>query len=140
MPPVLAEQVLYRGGCVVDRQARAGNQESPCSPRPLPMCTLPVPLYPSKLADCQPGQSCGSGQFSDAPDPYSRAGYALGGGWGMFSKLAGMASDNILGMTVALPSGELVEANETNEHADLFWAMRGAGHNNFGVMTSLKYR
>jgi hypothetical protein len=37
---------------------------------------------------------------------------------------------------VVLASGEIVEASHT-KYPDLFWALRGAGHN-FGIVTSLE--
>lgn len=37
-----------------------------------------------------------------------------------------------------LASGELVESSRT-KNADLFWALRGAGHN-FGIVTSLEVK
>ncbi len=51
----------------------------------------------------------------------------------------GLGVDNVLEYSVALPSGKLVKANAGNKYSDLFWAMRGAGHQNFGVMTSMRY-
>jgi FAD/FMN-containing dehydrogenase len=41
-------------------------------------------------------------------------------------------------MNVALADGSTIAVNETS-HKDLFWAMRGAGHN-FGIVTSLKLK
>ncbi|EFN53683.1 hypothetical protein CHLNCDRAFT_136479 [Chlorella variabilis] len=68
------------------------------------------------------------------------AGYTLGGGWGKLSKSKGLGVDNVVSYTVALADGSLVVANETGEYADLFWAMRGGGHQNFGVLTGLTYK
>ena len=67
------------------------------------------------------------------------AGYSLGGGWSWHSKEHGMGTDNILSLEVVLANGTSVTANATS-HPDLFWAMRGAGHQNFGVATSIAYR
>ena len=45
-----------------------------------------------------------------------------------------MISDNIVNMNVVLANGTTVKVNE-NTNTDLWWAMRGAGHN-FGIVTS----
>ncbi|EHB47009.1 (R)-6-hydroxynicotine oxidase [Mycolicibacterium rhodesiae JS60] len=66
-------------------------------------------------------------------------GATLGGGFGLLTRLYGMASDNLLAAEVVLASGEVVVADEQN-HPDLLWALRGAGNGNFGIVTSLTYR
>ncbi|KAL3934151.1 MAG: hypothetical protein SGARI_003515, partial [Bacillariaceae sp.] len=53
----------------------------------------------------------------------------------MFGKSLGLGADNVKSMTVMLPNATEVIANSTS-HPDLFWAMRGAGHQSFGWMTS----
>lgn len=40
---------------------------------------------------------------------------------------------------VVLANGTSVTADESS-HPDLYWAMRGAGHQNFGIATSITYR
>ncbi|KZM28025.1 uncharacterized protein EKO05_0002058 [Ascochyta rabiei] len=65
----------------------------------------------------------------------SVAGPLLGGGHSLLQNQHGYALDNLVSARVVIASGELVEvSNEKN--ADLFWALRGAGHN-FGIVTSL---
>ncbi|VTU28726.1 6-hydroxy-D-nicotine oxidase [Variovorax sp. PBS-H4] len=66
------------------------------------------------------------------------AGLTLGGGFGWQSRKRGLTIDNLTGVDVVLASGELVQANAT-QNADLFWAVRG-GSGNFGVVTSFEYR
>ena len=61
-------------------------------------------------------------------------GPALGGGFGIYMGYFGLMLDNILAMTVVLANGTVAEVSSTS-HSDLYWAMRGAGHN-FGVVTS----
>ncbi|PRW51004.1 FAD-linked oxidase [Chlorella sorokiniana] len=68
------------------------------------------------------------------------SGFSLGGGWGKLTKSKGLGIDNVLEYRVVLPDGRTVVANETGEYSDLFWALRGGGHQNFGVVTGLKYR
>lgn len=50
----------------------------------------------------------------------------------------GLALDFVVGATVVLASGEIVEASET-ENTDLFWAIRGAG-SNYGIIASWRLR
>jgi FAD/FMN-containing dehydrogenase len=66
-------------------------------------------------------------------------GFPQGGGFGSFSRRYGTAAGNVLEAEVVLASGEIVVANEA-QHADLFWALRGAGGGTFGVVTRLTMR
>jgi FAD/FMN-containing dehydrogenase len=65
-------------------------------------------------------------------------GLTLGGGYGMLSRLHGLACDNLEAATVVMADGSTVLAAEAERH-DLLWALRGAGAN-FGVATSLRLR
>ncbi|KAL7755588.1 hypothetical protein ACKLNR_014686 [Fusarium oxysporum f. sp. zingiberi] len=65
-------------------------------------------------------------------------GPALGGGHGLLQGFHGLISDNLVNMNVILANGSAVKVNETS-HPDLWWAMRGAGHN-FGVVTSFEMK
>jgi FAD binding domain/Berberine and berberine like len=64
-------------------------------------------------------------------------GLTLGGGYGYLTGLHGMVVDNLVSARVVLASGEIATASQTT-NPDLFWALRGAGHN-FGVVTSFEY-
>jgi FAD/FMN-containing dehydrogenase len=62
------------------------------------------------------------------------AGLLLGGGISYFSGFRGWACDNVQNYVVVLSSGETVNASP-NENKDLFWALRGGGGSNFGIVT-----
>lgn len=67
------------------------------------------------------------------------AGLTLGGGWGHSSRMFGLACDSLIEADLVDACGRLVTARETS-HPDLFWALRGGGGGNLGVVTSLSYR
>jgi FAD/FMN-containing dehydrogenase len=66
------------------------------------------------------------------------AGLTLGGGYGWLNGKYGLACDNVLAVDVVTAEGRHVTAS-SEENADLFWGMRGAGAN-FGVVTSFRYQ
>jgi FAD/FMN-containing dehydrogenase len=66
------------------------------------------------------------------------AGLTLHGGYGHLRRKFGLSIDNLLSVEIVTADG-LVRTANANEHADLFWAIRGAG-SNFGVVTSFQFR
>ncbi|KAH8589816.1 hypothetical protein B0O99DRAFT_664427 [Bisporella sp. PMI_857] len=66
-----------------------------------------------------------------ACDCVGLAGAGLGGGHGRLEGLYGMISDNFRQLNVVLADGSAIRVNAAS-HSDLFWAIRGAGHN-FGI-------
>ena len=71
-----------------------------------------------------------------ACDCVGMMGPGLGGGHGPLEGLYGMVSDNFLQLNTVLANGTAIRVNETN-YSDLFWGMKGAGHN-FGIVTSFE--
>jgi FAD/FMN-containing dehydrogenase len=67
------------------------------------------------------------------------AGLTLGGGLGILGRKHGLTCDNLLAAEVVLADGRAIVCDERND-ADLFWALRGAGHGSLGVVTSLVFR
>jgi FAD/FMN-containing dehydrogenase len=64
------------------------------------------------------------------------AGLALGGGHGLSGRRFGLTSDNLRAATIVTADGRARRADaDTNE--DLYWACRGGGGGNFGIVTSL---
>lgn len=59
----------------------------------------------------------------------------LGGGIGTMMALYGMAADNIISARLVTASGNIVNVS-ADENADLFWGLRGAGHQ-FGIVSEL---
>ena len=66
------------------------------------------------------------------------AGLTLGGGQSWLASKYGFAIDNLRSVDIVTADGTLRTASATQQE-DLFWAIRGAGHN-FGVVTSFEYR
>jgi FAD/FMN-containing dehydrogenase len=66
-------------------------------------------------------------------------GITLGGGHGVLGRAYGLTLDHLLAAEVVLADGRLVECDD-HHHPDLFWALRGAGSGNFGVVTSFIFR
>ncbi|KAL7621047.1 hypothetical protein AAE478_008359 [Parahypoxylon ruwenzoriense] len=64
-------------------------------------------------------------------------GAMLGGGHGRLQGKHGLTSDALRSIRMVLWNGTVVEASES-ANSDLFWAMRGAGHN-FGIVTESTY-
>src|SRR5437870_5481790 len=67
------------------------------------------------------------------------AGLTLGGGIGFGARKFGLTCDNLVEATVVTASGRALVCN-AHEHADLYWALRGGGGGNFGIVTRLVFR
>lgn len=66
------------------------------------------------------------------------SGLVLGGGIGLSSRRFGLVTDNLLELEIVNAEGKLLVANQYR-NSDLFWACRGAGGGNFGVVVSYTF-
>ncbi|MFE7973828.1 FAD-binding oxidoreductase [Streptomyces shenzhenensis] len=66
------------------------------------------------------------------------SGLVLGGGHGVVSRAYGLTCDSLTGATLITADGKQITA-DARTHKDLFWALRGAGNGNFGVVTELRF-
>lgn len=80
----------------------------------------------------------GKAGASTACDCVGVMGAMLGGGHGFLQGNYGLTTDNMLSARLVTAEGKVVTASRT-ENPDLFWALRGAGHN-FGIVASVEYR
>lgn len=65
-------------------------------------------------------------------------GLTLGGGIGHLSRGLGLSIDSVLSADVVTADGTQITAS-SDDHDDLFWALRGGG-GNFGVVTSMEFQ
>jgi hypothetical protein len=70
------------------------------------------------------------------------SGFTLGAGLGPFTRSFGMGADTLAEATLVTADGSLITVGEsdppTSDKGRLFWALRGAGGGNFGVVVQMK--
>lgn len=70
------------------------------------------------------------------------SGYILGGGLSPFTRSFGMGCDTVKELTLVTAAGDEITVSKdddrTSEKGKLFWALRGAGGGNFGVIIEMK--
>lgn len=66
------------------------------------------------------------------------AGITLGGGIGVVDRAYGLTCDNLASAQLVLADGSVVTC-DASTHPDLFWALRGGGGGNFGIVTAMTF-
>jgi FAD/FMN-containing dehydrogenase len=82
----------------------------------------------SKEGLTQVGGTCGDVGIS---------GLVLTGGMGPLVRKYGLTCDTLLALEMVNAEGKVIHVTKDNEYKDLFWACRGGGGGNFGVVTSI---
>eukprot|EP00300_Choanocystis_sp_HF-7_P043164 c9767_g1_i1.p1 GENE.c9767_g1_i1~~c9767_g1_i1.p1 ORF type:complete len:480 (+),score=89.51 c9767_g1_i1:31-1470(+) len=67
------------------------------------------------------------------------AGFTMGGGVGPTARQFGLASDNLISVEMVTATGSSVVTASSTTNPDLFWALRGGGGGNFGVVVALTF-
>ena len=67
------------------------------------------------------------------------AGLAQGGGIGFAARKLGLTCDNVIQATLVTADGR-ARVCSAHEHEDLYWALRGGGGGNFGIVTQFVFR
>lgn len=62
----------------------------------------------------------------------------LGGGHGWLQGRYGLITDNLISARLVLANGSAITVSSA-QHSDLFWGIRGAGHN-YGIVSSINYQ
>ncbi|MTE16450.1 FAD-binding oxidoreductase [Nocardia aurantiaca] len=119
-------------GLVVDLSGMTGVQVKPDGTAVIGAGTRLMDVY-SGLAEagrCLPAGSCPT---------VGIAGLTLGGGVGVLAGKYGLTCDNLISAEVVTADGTLRTASATSE-PELFWALRGGGGGNFGIVTSFTFQ
>ncbi|WP_298519014.1 FAD-binding protein [uncultured Kordia sp.] len=67
------------------------------------------------------------------------AGFTFGGGWGPWTRKHGMNCEGLVGATVVLGNGKIVQlTTDYSDTKDLLWALKGGGGMSYGIVTELQ--
>ncbi|KAL9065040.1 MAG: hypothetical protein Q9161_008494, partial [Pseudevernia consocians] len=66
--------------------------------------------------------------------PVGVPGLLLGGGVSYFANTRGWAADHVFNYEVVTADGQILDVN-AKSHPDLFWALKGGGQSNYGIIT-----
>ena len=67
------------------------------------------------------------------------AGLAMGGGFGVVDRAHGLTCDTLQAVEIVTADAEIISC-DANNHNELFWALRGGGGGNFGIVTQFKFK
>lgn len=66
------------------------------------------------------------------------SGFVTGVGWGLSCRKFGLGCDSLLEIEMINYKGKLIKANNL-KNTDLFWAIKGSGGGNYGVIVSMTF-
>ncbi len=72
-------------------------------------------------------------------DTVNVGGLVQGGGWGLLARDSGLTCDSLQEVELVTAKGKIIKATK-DEHKNLFWAIKGGGGGNFGVITKYKFK
>ncbi|MFE5286097.1 FAD-binding oxidoreductase [Nocardia sp. NPDC056611] len=118
-------------GLVVDLGSMSGVEVKPDGTAVIGAGARLMDVYSAlaKAGRCLPAGSCPT---------VGIAGLTLGGGLGVLTGKYGLTCDNLISAQVVTADGTVRTASATSE-PDLFWALRGGGGGNFGIVTSFTF-
>jgi FAD/FMN-containing dehydrogenase len=119
------------GGLVVDLRPLSDVRPNPDGTAVVAAGTPLIDVYSGLAAAgrCLPAGSCPT---------VGIAGMALGGGIGVLNRKFGLTCDRLVSATVVTADSRVVVASAQSE-PDLYWALRGGGGGNFGIVTSFTF-
>ena len=84
----------------------------------------------------QPASELGLAPLAGSSPDVGVIGYVLGGGLSWLARKHGLAANHVRAIELVTADGRLVRATH-DDHADLFWALRGGG-GNYGIVTAVE--
>ncbi|HEV8555217.1 MAG TPA: FAD-binding oxidoreductase [Actinophytocola sp.] len=119
------------GGLVADLSRMSGVRVASDGTAEIGAGTKLIDVYAglAKAGRCLPGGSCPS---------VGIAGLTLGGGIGVLMRKFGLTCDRLVSARIVTADGTLRTASAESE-PDLFWALRGGGGGNLGIVTSFTF-